>query len=291
MLDVPHFHVVFTLPAELRPLAAFARKDVFCALFRAAYRTLAAFARTRLSAVVGATLVLHTWTRKLEFHPHLHAIVTGGGLHRDTTRWSAAHRAFLFPVKAMSRVFRAKMLAQLQRAYRAGRFTSFADFQDPEGFSRLARSVAKINWHLYAKPSFARGRYVLDYLGRYTHRVGLSNSRLLAVGNDAVTLRTKGTATTTLDPVTLLRRFVRHVLPEGLHKIRHVGLYASPARRAKAHALLGTKPRRRCRPRSWSEMLRRLTGRDVTLCPRCGQPVFARPVPRARSPPVALVAA
>src|SRR5262249_33663508 len=112
-LDVPHFHVVFTLPAELRPLAAFARRAVFHALLTAAHKTLAGFARTRLDAFVGATLVLHTWTRKLEFHPHVHAIVTGGGLARDGSRWNAAHRACLFPVKAMSTVFRAKMLAEL----------------------------------------------------------------------------------------------------------------------------------------------------------------------------------
>jgi hypothetical protein len=284
MLDVPHFHVVFTLPSELRPLAAFARKAVFRALFRAAGSTLAAFACTRLKATVGATLVLHTWTRKLEWHPHVHALVTGGGLAFDGARWNAAHRAFLFPVVAMSQVFRAKMIAALRHQYRQGRFAGFDDFRDPEGFSRLARDLAKVKWHLYAKPSFARGKYVLDYLGRYTHRVGLSNSRLLAVSTEAITFRTKGAGTTTVDPLTLLRRFVQHVLPSGFHKIRSVGLYASRKRLALARITLGQGVRRRRRA-TWRELLRKLTGRDVSQCPVCGSTLRAVALPLARAPP------
>jgi hypothetical protein len=284
MLDVPHFHVVFTLPSELRPLAAFARQTVFNALFRVVGHTLAAFARRRLKAKTGATLVLHTWTRKLEWHPHVHALVTGGGLSLDGTKWNAAHRAFLFPVLAMSQVFRAKMIAALRREYRKGRFQGFDDFRDPEGFARLARALAKVKWHLYAKPSFARGKYVLDYLGRYTHRVGISNSRLLAVSPEAVTFRTKGTGTTTVDPVTLLRRFVQHILPDGFHKIRHVGLYAAPARLHQARSVLGQRPPRR-RRRTWRELLHKLTGRDVSVCPCCGSVLVAAPLPLARAPP------
>jgi predicted Zn-ribbon and HTH transcriptional regulator len=284
MLDVPHFHVVFTLPSELRPLAAFARRRVFDTLFRVASLTLAAFARRNLDARVGAIVVLHTWTRKLEWHPHVHALVTGGGLSLDKTRWTPAQRTFLFPVVAMSKVFRAKMIAALRRDYRRGRFTGFDDFNDPEGFSRLARALVKVKWHLYAKPSFSRGRYVLDYLGRYTHRVGISNSRLLDVTPEAVTFRTKGRATSTLDPVTLLRRFVQHVLPDGFHKIRRIGLYASPARLRKARLLLGQRPPRRRRA-TWPELLLRLTGRDVSRCPRCRAPLVASPLPTARAPP------
>jgi len=285
MLDVPHFHVVFTLPSELRPLAAFARRVVFRALFRVAAKTLAAFARTRLKARVGATLVLHTWTRKLEWHPHVHALVTGGGLSFDGRQWNAAHRAFLFPVVAMSKVFRAKMIASLRREYHRGRFDGFDDFQDPEGFSRLVRALAKLSWHLYAKPSFARGTYVLDYLGRYTHRVGISNSRLLAVSPHAVTFRTKGAATTTLTPLTLLRRFVQHILPDRFHKIRHVGLYAARRRLHQARKVIGQRPSRRRRNTTWRELLRKLTGRDVSLCPRCGSVLVAAPLPLARAPP------
>ena len=284
MLDVPHFHIVFTLPSELRPLAAFARRVVLRTLLHVVGKTLAAFARTRLRATVGATLVLHTWTRKLEWHPHVHALVTGGGLSLDGTQWNAAHRAFLFPVKAMGKVFRAKMLAALRREYRRGSFAGFDDFRDPEGFSRLSRSLAKVDWYLYAKPSFARGKYVLDYLGRYTHRVGLSNSRLLAVSKDAVTFRTKGAGTLTVDPITLLRRFVQHVLPSGFHKIRYVGLSASPKRLQQARSVLGQRlPRHQ--KKTWQERLRKLTGRDVSVCPVCGSPLRAVPLPMARAPP------
>jgi hypothetical protein len=284
LLDVPHFHVVFTLPAELRPLAAFARRVVFDTLLRVAARTLAAFAKSRLDATLGATLVLHTWNRKLEFHPHVHAIVTGGGLSKDGARWSAAHRAFLFPIKTMSKVFRAKMLAALRRDYRQGCFTRFRDFQDPEGFARLARAVMKVDWYSYAKPSFKRAAYVVEYLGRYTHRVGLANSRLLAVSDRAVTFRTKGAATTAVDPVTLLRRFVQHVLPSGFHKIRHLGLYASRPKRERARALLGSRVTPRT-TRSWHQRLRALTGRDLTRCPLCHSPMHLRPLPVARAPP------
>ena len=216
MLDAPHFHVVFTLPAELRPLAAFARERVFALLFATAWATLAGFAKTRLTGTVGALLVLHTWTRKLEFHPHVHAIVTAGALSADGDAWRPSERAFLFPVKAMSRVFRAKVLAALRGAYRSGQFDGFEGFHDPEAFSRLTRTIAKLSWHVYAKPTFARGAHVLEYLGRYTHRVGLANSRLLDVRDDAITFRTKAGGTTTLPPITFLRRFVQHVLPQGL---------------------------------------------------------------------------
>jgi hypothetical protein len=187
-------------------------------------------------------------------------------------------------VKAMSKVFRAKMLAALRREYRRGRFKGFDDFSDPEGFSRLSHSLAKVDWYLYAKPSFARGKYVLDYLGRYTHRVGLSNSRLLTVSAKAVTFRTKGAGTTTVDPVTLLRRFVQHVLPSGFHKIRSVGLYASRKRLQQARSVLGQRLTRR-RKKTWREHLRTLTGRDVSLCPVCGSPLRAVPLPLARAPP------
>jgi hypothetical protein len=284
MLDVRHFHVVFTLPAELRPLAAFAPAVVFEALFHAAQRTLLEFGERRLGATVGATLVLHTWTRALHYHPHVHAIVTGGGLALDGTRWCPSARRFLFPVHALSRVFRAKMLDALRRAYRRAAFAGFDDFRDPLAFDGLCARIVKLRWNVYAKAPFKKGRHVLDYLGRYTHRVGIANSRLLAVTETAVTFRTKGAGTETVSPVTFLRRFVQHILPDGLHKIRHVGLYASPARGQLARALLPTRTLAAV-ARTWREHLRLLTGRDVATCPRCGAPLVSVPLPGARAPP------
>jgi hypothetical protein len=285
MLDTRHFHVVFTLPAELRPLAAFAPRAVYDALFHAVGRTLVELGRRRFSATVGATLVLHTWTRDLRLHPHVHAIVTAGGLSAEG-RWCGAHRKFLFPVRALGQVFRAKMLAELHRAQQAHAFDRFSDFADPEGFSRLMQRAASPPWNVYAKPSFAHGRHVLAYLGRYTHRVGISNSRLLTASAHKVTFRTKHGLTETLTPVEFLRRFVQHVLPDGLHKIRHVGLYASAQgkRREQARACLGGGVR--SAPRlDWRAQLAALTGRDPAICPRCGGPLVTIAVARCRDPP------
>jgi hypothetical protein len=286
MLDVRHFHVVFTLPSELRALAAFAPRVVFGALMHATQRTLLAFAKTRLHARIGATLVLHTWTRKLEFHPHVHAMVTGGGLSADGATWRPAPRRFLFPVRAMGQVLRGKLMTALGDAHRDGAFAAFDDFRDPEGFARLMARVAKLSWNVYAKAPFKKGRHVLDYLGRYTHRVGIANSRLLAVSARAVTFRTKGQATDTVSPVEFLRRLVQHVLPDGFHKIRHVGLYATAAarRREQARARIGSavRPLRR---RTWRDRLEQLTGRDASRCPRCGGPLVTLVVPSCRDPP------
>jgi hypothetical protein len=286
MLDARHFHVVFTLPAELRPLAAFASRAVYNALLQVAARTLLEFGQRRLGATIGATLVLHTWTRELRFHPHVHAIVTGGGLSSDAAHWRPTHRRFLFPVKAMARVFRAKMLAALDHAHRRHVFDGFDDFADPQGFTRLMQRAARLAWNLYAKTSFAHGQHVLAYLGRYTHRVGIANSRLLAVTEHAVTFRTKHGRTETLAPVDFLHRFVQHVLPEGLHKIRHVGLYASAHAklRARAFACLRLTPSPPpCL--DWRARFTALTGRDFRICPRCGGPLTTSPITRCRDPP------
>lgn len=191
LVDAPHFHVVFTLPAALRPLAAFAPRVVHSVLFQCAAATLRDFGHSRLGATLGATLVLHTWTKELAFHPHVHAIVTAGGLCEDD-RWVSSRRDFLFPVKAMSRVFRGKTRDALRRACQQGAFRGFGDFRDPEAFDRLLNRIGAQDWYVYAKRSFARAKYVLEYLGRYTHRVALSNSRLLSVDGDRVTIRTRG---------------------------------------------------------------------------------------------------
>jgi hypothetical protein len=283
MLDVSHFHVVFTLPAELRPLARFAPRLVYDALFRAVGRTLLEFGDRRLSATIGATLVLHTWTRELDFHPHVHAIVTGGGLSQRAQQYVTRGRAFLFPVRAMASVFRAKVLAALWDAHRRGSFSSFD--HDPEAFELLVRRVPK-KWNVYAKPSFDKGEHVIAYLGRYTHRVGISNSRLLDVTAHAVTFRTRGNDRVTMTPVEFLRRFVRHVLPEGFHKIRHIGLNASSEKRAEARRALQQPVPSRSEP-TWQERLLLLTEHDVHRCPHCKALLRMLPLDltRARAPP------
>jgi hypothetical protein len=201
MLAGRYFRVVFTLPSELRALAAFAPRAVYDALFRTAGRVLLEFGQRRLKAEIGATLMLHTWTRVLAFHLHVHAIVTAGGLALDGSSHKASSRAFLFPIKAMARVLRGKMIDALKEAYAQGSFAGFDDFVDPESLARMIRTIAKLHWIVNAEPSFARGMHVISYLGRYTHRVAISNSRLLDVTPTTVTFRTKGDAVESLRPV------------------------------------------------------------------------------------------
>ena len=290
LLDVGHFHVVFTLPSELRLLARLAPREVFNALFRAASDTLLELGLSRLDAILGATLVLHTWTRDLRFHPHVHAIVTAGGLTRDGQRFRHAGRRHLFPIKVMGKLLRGKVLAKLSDAYNSGAFAHVDDLRDPRAFPRLVAKLAKLSWNVYAKAPLPTSEHVFRYLGRYTHRVGIANSRLLDVTDTRVVFRTRDDATETLTPVEFLWRFVQHVLPDGFHKIRHIGLYASP-RLDTARERLGMPPPTPARPRpSWQQQLLDLTGRDVRLCPRCLTPLLRGPLPSARAPPATVAA-
>lgn len=296
LLSVRHFHVVFTLPSELRALARHAPREVFGALLSSASETLLELGETRLGARLGVTMVLHTWTRELRFHPHVHALVTAGGLALDGARWSPSNRKYLFPVKVMAALLRGKMLAALRALHARGAFTRFSDFEEPEGFARLMQRLASAKrWIVYAKRPFARVDHVLTYLGRYTHRVGISNSRLVDVSTDAVTFRTKNGKTVTVTPVEFLRRFVQHVLPDGFHKIRHYGLYAGAAEEARhaAQQLLAPEVTATSAPTSpWSQQLREVTGRDVHHCPQCGDAIEHSPVPAriGRAPPLEVAA-
>jgi len=295
MLPVGHFHAVFTLPAQLRPLASYQPKLIYDALFQAASLTLLELGRSRLEAQLGVTMVLHTWTRTLQLHPHVHAIVTAGGLSLDALRWVPSARKFLFPLHAMSEVFRAKMLGALANLRELGRFDGFDDFRDPEAFDRLMGSLSRTGWIVYAKKPFAGVDQVLKYLGRYTHRVAIANSRLINVTDSAVTFRTKSGKTCTVPPVEFLRRFLLHVLPDGFVKIRHYGLLASANVDSKlevARKLLEPCAIPPTDPAPPSEatcldMLQSLTGRDARICPRCGTALVRKPIPRpnARSPP------
>lgn len=282
LLDAPHFHVVFTLPEELRPLAKAAPRVIYDQLFRCAGATLREFASTR-QLLLGATLVLHTWTKELHFHPHVHCIVVAASKPERAAAPIAPRSGFLFPVKAMSRVFRGKMRAALRRPYDEGAFRAFGDFRDPEAFDRLSKRLAAKDWYVYSKRSFTRAKHVVEYLGRYTHRIGLSNARIVHLSKQRVVIRTRGDGRAAMHPVELLRRAMHHVLPVGLHKIRHVGLYSNPHARARLDpgALAHPPP-----PVSdYRQRLYALTGRDVTRCPCCGDSVVPRPLATARAPP------
>ena len=291
LLPVTHFHVVFTLPSELRALAAYRRREVFGALFAAATRTLLQLGRSDLGATLGITAVLHTWTRDLRFHPHIHCIVTAGGLAEDNARWVHSHPRFLFPVHVMGSLVRGKMMAALRRLERDDVFAGFEPFDIPDGFDRMMQRLAATRWVVYAKAPFAGPDHVVRYLGRYTHRVGIANSRLLNVTGRAVTFRTKHGKSVTLAPLEFLRRLVQHILPHRFVKIRHFGLHA-PAnvntRLVTAHRLLApadspAPDNHAAEPVAipWYELLRNLIGRDVRECPVCG----------ARLDPIALAPA
>ena len=296
LLPARHFHVVFTVPSELRALAQCFPRAIFGALFSAASQTLIDLAASRLHARLGITMVLHTWTRDLRFHPHVHALVTAGGLSHDGERWLPSNRKYLFQVQVMGLLLRGKMMAALRELYAAKAFDHFDDFADPQAFDRLMQKLAKKSWVVYAKKPFKRVDHVLQYLGRYTHRVGIANSRLVNVTEHAVTFHTKGSGTETLRPVEFLRRFVQHVLPDAFHKIRHYGLYAAAAEapRLAAHEQLAPSKDAPSAPLEaesvspdWPLALRNLTGHDIHCCPRCGGNLEHLPVPSTlcRGPP------
>jgi hypothetical protein len=217
ILNTHYFHVVFTLPEPLRVVALQHPTIVYDALFAAAADTLLAVARRRLKATIGITAVLHTWTRELLLHPHVHCIVTGGGLSLDQTRWCPTQRKFLFAVRVLRKLFRAKLLACLQRAHDQGRLIV-------DDWSDIRRRLRRKTWVVFSKPTFDGPEKVIAYLGRYTHRVAISSSRLVSVSDDAVTFRTRGDDTVTITPEEFIRRFLLHVLPSGFRKIRHYGL-------------------------------------------------------------------
>jgi hypothetical protein len=307
LLPVDYFHVVFTVPDDLLAGLALRNREVFFdAMFQAGSQTLLALGadKKRLGGQLGLTAVLHTWTRDLRFHPHLHCIVTGGGLTRDGAQWKASKQDYLFPVSVLSALFRGKLVAALDESFREGRLhlrgvEGFgSDVPDDEAWRRLRRKLYRTKWVSYAKPPFAGPESVYQYLGRYTHRVGLSNHRLVSATDEAVTFRTRGEQTATLHPHEFLRRFLLHVLPDGFVKLRHYGLMAPGnvnTRLAAARAVLQagwptpapaptTIPAATQVPEvpGWHELLLRLTGFDVTRCQKCGGLLSSRPLPRVR---------
>lgn len=255
VLPTHHFHVVFTLPEELRPLALRNGAVVYDILLRAAAEALDVLGRQRLGARLGVTSVLHTWTRAMLFHPHVHCVVTGGGLALDGSKWVPTPRGFLLPVAVLRKLFRGMVRRQLRLAYDAGKLDlggACAPLAEPKVFARLLRSLFRKRWVVYSKPPFAGAEKVFEYLGRYTHRVAISDHRLLALTDDSVTIRTKHGQQATIEPAEFIRRFLLHVLPGGFHKIRHTGLYAAANVHTKlvraAELLGGVRPQPPAKP-------------------------------------------
>ncbi len=284
LLPVEYFHVVFTLPHALNPLAQGNPRVVYALLFQAARETLVTFGEDprHLGGEIGGLAILHTWGQTLEQHGHLHCVVSGGALSREGTRWLAAKPGFLFPVRALARVFRGKSLAALQQAFARGalRFAgSLAGLTDPAAFQAFLATLRTRDWVVYAKPPFAGPTQALEYLGRYTHRVAISNDRLVSVADGHVRFRWRDYAhgtrvkTMTLAAEEFLRRFLLHVLPGGFVRIRHFGFLANrthTAKLARCRALLAAAPPPEpAAPESVAALVLRLTGVDITQCPVC----------------------
>jgi predicted RNA-binding Zn-ribbon protein involved in translation (DUF1610 family) len=258
LLPVDYYHVVFTLPAPIGAIAYTNKAVIYRLLFEVAAETLRTIAadRRHLGAQIGVTLVLHTWGSALTHHPHVHGIVPGGGLSPEGERWVACKTGFFLPVRVLSRLFRRRFLEELDKAHRAGQlqfFGEYAALTEARAFTDWLAPLRTCEWVVYAKRPFAGPAAVLAYLSRYTHRVAISNRRLVALDERGVTFRwkdyrAKGRTrhkTMTLSAEEFMRRFLLHVLPSGLHRIRHYGLFANAERKdnlIKARKLLHVAP-------------------------------------------------
>ena len=309
ILDTGYFHVVFTVPSELRLLGRCSPSAIYDLLFQAASDTLLTLGRDpkRMGGLLGVTAVLHTWTRDLRFHPHLHCVVTGGALGvgpDGTPCWFDTGRKYLLPVKVLSKLFRGKFTAGLERLQARGELDLPGELQRPGAFGALLAQLRRTRWVTYCKRPFAGPEQVFKYLGRYTHRVGLSNKRLLDVTDEAVTIATRDGKTATMAPEEFIRRLLTHVLPKGYVKIRHYGLVASSNVKTKLEAArdaisgdrVETTPAAPAVAADWRAAMRELTGIDLTRCRVCGGEHLGRwrflgfgmkqePEPSSRGPP------
>ena len=292
LLPVDYFHVVFTLPHALCPLALYRPRVVYDLLFRAASDTLATFARDARyfsadsGGTLGITAILHTWGQNLLAHPHLHCVIPGGGISSDGERWVHCRDGFFLPVRVLSRMFRGKFLALLLSAFEQQELQFHGQLRElahPKAWEGWLEPIRNKEWVVYAKPPLGRSQHVLKYLARYTHRVALTNDRILRVEEDQVTFRYRDSQDhnrikeMTLDAVEFIRRFLLHVLPDRFVKIRHYGLLSNRKRKVcirRCKELLGIASSVAEGPTSratWQEIMERLTGTDPMCCPHCGK--------------------
>jgi len=292
LLPVDYYHVVFTLPAAIRQIAYHNKTLIYGLLFQATAKTLRTIAADpkHLGARIGLTTVLHTWGSALIHHPHVHCIVPGGGISLDGQHWVACRAGFFLPVRVLSRLFRRLFLEKLSAAHHAGRLQFFGEHQslaDTQAFNEWIKPLRHCEWFVYAKRPFAGPAAVLAYLSRYTHRVAIANSRLIALDERGVTFQWKdyrAKGKNRYKPMTLtaeefMRRFLLHVLPPGFHRIRHYGLLASATRRhhlARARELLAlSAPPLIALPATADEATGQDAGEPVArLCPCCGGPMI-----------------
>jgi hypothetical protein len=306
-LPVRHFHVVFTLPAELRELVRVHEPPLLDLLFAAASEALLQLAADprRLGGLLGVTAVVHTWGRNLIFHPHLHCSVTAGGLQADHA-WRDSSEQYLLPVKALGALFRGKFLAGLSRLFDQGKLAvtprtpaRVAELLAPATFDQLKDTLYRKDWVVFTKAPFKKPDALFRYLGLYTHRVAISNHRILRIDDQHVVFRTRDSKTCQLAPAEFIRRFLLHVLPRGFVKVRHFGLYAAGnvnGKLAAARAAIGDQARAHDPPPvvrppdapvalDWRTLFQQLTGIDLAACPSCGSRLSAEPLPQPACAP------
>lgn len=287
LLPIPYFHVVFTIPDLLNPLVLRNQEVLYGALFKAVSETLTELSQDpkRLGAEIGFISILHTWGQNLMDHPHIHNVVTGGGLAVNGKNWKACKGGFFLPVKVMSKLFRGKFLASLKELRAENKLVypgTVSHLAQPAAWGALIVDLYKKKWVVYSKPPFDGTKGVLEYLGRYTHRIAISNRRIVKMEGDRISFRWRDyadnnkTKVMTVDASEFIRRFLLHVLPDRFVKIRHYGLLGNRCRKKKldrcrellscvGHDEAGQKTE------TWQDVLLRLTGIDVEKCPACGE--------------------
>jgi Putative transposase/Transposase zinc-binding domain len=306
ILSTHYFHVVFTLPEQIVAIAYQNQELVYGMLFRATAETLSTIAAdpNHLGAEIGFFAVLHTWGQNLLHHPHLHCVVPGGGISPDGSRWISCRPRFFLPIRVLSRLFRRLFLTYLQEAFDAGKLrfcSSLEGLREPQVFHRYLDSVRHVNWVVYAKPPFAGPQQVMDYVGRYTHRVAIANHRIVDIENGQVSFNWRDYRDNNQQKVMRLsaeefiRRFLLHVLPSGFHRIRYYGFLGNRYRKQKLERcrhLLGMTPRNESssQPPScadYRDRYERLTGHSLRECPVChrGRMITVELLAKNRSPP------
>ena len=283
LLPVQYFHIVFTIPEEINPIALINQQVLYDILFKAASETVLTLAKEPkyLNSLTGMVTILHTWGQNLMFHPHLHTMVPAGGWNDAGQKWNPSRRKFFIPVRVVSALFRGKFLSFLKEAFKEQKLTfagSITQLKSKKSFNALLTALYKKDWVVYAKKPFKNSSHIINYLGRYSHRIAISNSRIREVEGDLVTFSMKDyrdgkKKMIQLNATEFIRRFLLHVLPKGFCKIRYFGLFATrnrttllePCRKAMGKAKVVSM----FSGMTWQQILQLVTGKDVDLCPAC----------------------
>lgn len=291
VIDAPYFHIVFTVPEELNPLIYANKKILYTLLYKASADTLMTLARDEkhLGASIGFMSILHTWGQALNFHPHIHSIVLGGGL-TNALKFKMVKGDFLFPVRVVSRLFRGKFMAALKKLYQSNKLVfsgSSSTFQHPDQFQKLIDILYAKEWIPHIKETFKGAQNVIEYLGRYTHRIAISNSRILEIDDQGITFRVKDykkqgkSSQVTLAPVEFIRRFLMHVLPKGFVKIRHYGILSNRTKKKKLaicrNIIRRNYPKPLLEGLTAAQIILKLFGVDIHKCPKCANGHFNKP--------------